>query len=212
MRRTRAEAMATRAKIRESALDIFSEKAYASTSLTEIAQNVGFSKGALYWHFKNKSDLLIQLVDHLCREGEETFKSAFEGPVHHGSLSDYYKEVLSRPLTDSRYKKIHALMLRRSEWPPELKETIQKLLRDAFERDVKQIKEIVDKGKENGTIRSEINSTTLAELISSLFRGLFMLQLNGNLSSRYEEYVDFLFDAFEKEISAEEKSLPATSV
>lgn len=62
MRRTKEAALETRAKILESALDIFSEKNFSNASLTEIAANVGLTKGALYWHFRNKNDLLLRLV------------------------------------------------------------------------------------------------------------------------------------------------------
>lgn len=55
MRRTKAAALETKAKILESALDIFSEKSFSNASLTEIAANVGLTKGALYWHFKTRT-------------------------------------------------------------------------------------------------------------------------------------------------------------
>ena len=66
MRRTKEEAMRTRMSIMESALDIFSEKNFANASVSEITARIGLSKGAFYWHFKNKQDILINLRQ--CRD------------------------------------------------------------------------------------------------------------------------------------------------
>ena len=66
MKRTKKEALETRANILESALDILSVKNFANTSVTEISKRAGLTKGAFYWHFRNKSDLLLQLVESIC--------------------------------------------------------------------------------------------------------------------------------------------------
>lgn len=48
------------------ALDAFYQKGVARTSLNEIAQAAGVTRGALYWHFKNKEDLFDALFQHIC--------------------------------------------------------------------------------------------------------------------------------------------------
>ncbi|WP_234402046.1 TetR/AcrR family transcriptional regulator [Thermobifida halotolerans] len=52
----------TRAQIRAVALELFSEKGYEKTSLREIAERLGITKAALYYHFPSKVDLLRELV------------------------------------------------------------------------------------------------------------------------------------------------------
>ena len=54
MRKTKAEALKTREYLMLSALDTFYERGVSRASLNEIAQNAGVTRGALYWHFKNK--------------------------------------------------------------------------------------------------------------------------------------------------------------
>ena len=54
MRRTKEAAENTRKRIMEGALDLFIEKGFSNTSLTEIAHSLGITKGVVYWHFKNK--------------------------------------------------------------------------------------------------------------------------------------------------------------
>ena len=45
------------------AMRIFLEKGYHGTSIDDITQAAGLTKGALYWHFKSKEDLLKNIVE-----------------------------------------------------------------------------------------------------------------------------------------------------
>jgi len=51
----------TRERILDIALDLFIEKGYDKTSLREIAEVLGFTKAALYYHFASKDDILLAL-------------------------------------------------------------------------------------------------------------------------------------------------------
>ena len=61
MRRTKAQAQETRERLMQAALDVFHQRGVARASLHEIAQAAGVTRGALYWHFKNKEDLFDAL-------------------------------------------------------------------------------------------------------------------------------------------------------
>lgn len=65
MRKIKAEALKTREYLMQSALDTFYQKGISHSSLNEIAQNAGVTRGALYWHFKNKEDLFDALFHHI---------------------------------------------------------------------------------------------------------------------------------------------------
>jgi AcrR family transcriptional regulator len=51
----------TREQILDVALELFNEQGYDKTSLREIAQRLGVTKAALYYHFERKEDLLLEL-------------------------------------------------------------------------------------------------------------------------------------------------------
>jgi AcrR family transcriptional regulator len=55
----------TRERILDVALDLFLEQGYDKTSLREIAQQLGFSKAALYYHFASKEDIFKALHERL---------------------------------------------------------------------------------------------------------------------------------------------------
>ncbi|GIH12764.1 TetR/AcrR family transcriptional regulator [Rugosimonospora africana] len=52
----------TRARIQQVALELFTEQGYEATSLREIAERLGVTKAALYYHFKTKEDIVSSLV------------------------------------------------------------------------------------------------------------------------------------------------------
>ncbi|MEU7132752.1 TetR/AcrR family transcriptional regulator [Streptomyces sp. NPDC046261] len=55
----------TRERIQKTALDLFVSRGYEKTSLREIAEELGVTKAALYYHFKTKEDILTALSDQL---------------------------------------------------------------------------------------------------------------------------------------------------
>ena len=53
----------TRSRIQEVALRLFIAGGYEATSLREIAEEVGVTKAALYYHFKTKDEIVTSLID-----------------------------------------------------------------------------------------------------------------------------------------------------
>src|SRR6201996_4514372 len=73
----------TRARIQQIALKLFAEQGYERTSLREIAERLGVTKAALYYHFKSKEDIVRSFtedyfgrIDALIAWGQEQPRSA----------------------------------------------------------------------------------------------------------------------------------------
>ena len=62
-RRTKEEAQETRHRILDTAERVFLKKGVARTSLADVADAAGVTRGAIYWHFKNKADLFEAMMD-----------------------------------------------------------------------------------------------------------------------------------------------------
>lgn len=62
-RRTKEDALKTREAIIDAAIELFASKGVSSTTLANIASKAGVTRGAVYWHFSNKDDLLEALRD-----------------------------------------------------------------------------------------------------------------------------------------------------
>src|SRR5579862_878694 len=53
----------TRSQAQKVALELFAEQGYEKTSLREIAERLGVTKAALYYHFKSKEDIVHSFTD-----------------------------------------------------------------------------------------------------------------------------------------------------
>lgn len=62
VRRTREEAQATRSRILDAAEVVFQRDGVSKTSLADIADEAGVTRGAIYWHFRNKVDVFEAMI------------------------------------------------------------------------------------------------------------------------------------------------------
>jgi AcrR family transcriptional regulator len=101
MRRTKEAAEESKKVILSAAYKIFLEKGYAATNLDEIAREINMTRGVIYWHFKNKLDLFVCLLneelDQSILKGQEIFQSSDE------SLRNKFKRLLRGDVIGSRW-------------------------------------------------------------------------------------------------------------
>jgi len=112
LRRTKAEAEETRRGILSAAERLFEAKGLAATSLEEIAAEAGVTRGAVYWHFTNKADLVIALLADAPLFHEDMLALLAEddpaGPL--GALEAMVIAALERLATDERRQRICSLV------------------------------------------------------------------------------------------------------
>lgn len=92
----------TRKRIEETALRLFTEKGYDSTSLREIAEELGVTKAALYYHFKSKEEILESIVSGLKGELQELIDWASALPKTLESRKTILERISS--LAEDRWK------------------------------------------------------------------------------------------------------------
>jgi AcrR family transcriptional regulator len=71
----------TRQRIQTVALELFTEQGYEKTSLREIAERLGVTKAALYYHFKSKDDIVNSLVEDRLDRLDELIKWGRDQPA-----------------------------------------------------------------------------------------------------------------------------------
>jgi len=82
----------TRARIQQIAVELFTEHGYEGTSLREIAERLGVTKAALYYHFKSKEDIVLSLVEDYQAQMDALVAWAGSHPMNAGTR----REILSR--------------------------------------------------------------------------------------------------------------------
>lgn len=97
-RKTKQQAEETRQEILDAAIKTFSERGVSATSLADIAKAAGVTRGAIYWHFKNKVDLFhhaCEFSDNQIEQAESHYRSKYSNdPL------TILKEILVYILTD----------------------------------------------------------------------------------------------------------------
>lgn len=69
---------ATREAIVSAALKLFSQRGFASTSIADIADAAGITKGAIYWHFESKDALFTAILDRIRLDWQNTIRSPLQ--------------------------------------------------------------------------------------------------------------------------------------
>lgn len=92
----------TRERILDIALELFTEQGYDKTSLRDIAERLGTTKAALYYHFERKEDILLELhlrLHALGREALDRLDGLEDGQQRAdawaGLLDDFIDEVVN---------------------------------------------------------------------------------------------------------------------
>ncbi|CAM3927515.1 putative HTH-type transcriptional regulator TtgR [Pseudomonas reidholzensis] len=127
VRRTKEEAQETRAQIIEAAEKAFYKRGVARTTLADIAEHAGVTRGAIYWHFNNKAELVQALLDSL-HETHEHLARASESedevdPL--GCMRKLLLQVFSELVLDARTRRINEILHHKCEFTDEMCEIRQ---------------------------------------------------------------------------------------
>ena len=82
----------TRSRVQKVALELFAEQGYEKTCLREIAERLGVTKAALYYHFKSKEDIVHSFTDDYFAELDALLDWAKDKPRGDGTR----REILDR--------------------------------------------------------------------------------------------------------------------
>jgi len=121
-RRTKDDADATRNSLLDAAERVFYDKGVARASLNEIAQAAGATRGAIYWHFKDKVDLFNAMVERVTLPLEAAF-GADEPPAGTDPLQRL-RSMVARLFTvienDAHARRVFEIAMYRVEYVSEL--------------------------------------------------------------------------------------------
>lgn len=182
VRKCKEDAEKTRQAILESALDIFSEKGYAKTTFDEIAAHAGFTKGAVYWYFRNKADLVAALiVEYVQRKQMEIEKNFVQDYTLDGLLKKFCLWA-KRSKDDLRYAKFNKFVLCQMEWSESIIERVDKSLVTLKNLHLEKIKKVLIKSRESGELKDDVDIDKMQHIIMSSYFGIMF----SSLSKRYD--------------------------
>jgi TetR/AcrR family transcriptional regulator, acrAB operon repressor len=120
-RKTKEDALTTRAQLLDAAQRLFCERGVSHTSLHEIAREAGLTRGAIYWHFENKEDLLAALWERVSLPMELT-REEIEVRYANDPLARLYHTLLAvaeHVVSDESARSFMSIILLKCEYVAE---------------------------------------------------------------------------------------------
>jgi len=154
-------------RIIKAAFNTFTKKGYHDSTMDDIAKEVGVSKGALYQYFKNKKEILNEIVLSYHTMFREVLRISFE-KQNSSTIAEEGSEALLK-----KYRKHHEMFFEIIAIAAH-DEEIKKSLRNEYEKDIKLIEEHFLKQEKNGKISPKIDANTLAQLYIAVYVGMSM--------------------------------------
>lgn len=202
-RRTKEDAEKTRQEILYSALDIFCEKGYSKTTFDEIAKRINLTKGAVYWHFRNKPDIIAALIKESFSRTNEAItrkipivNTLSDLRVHFNCIAELLRDI-------PNYRKFMFFMLFQMEWSEALLSHIGDSIKEIRDFPLNIIRQALTNSQKNGEISASINVNNTAITIFSLWQGMLTYAISSNCLVNFPHTFCSSFDLIVKALKDE---------
>lgn len=173
-RKTKEDTEQTRQAILDSALQTFYEKGFSRTTFDEIAKRINLTKGAVYWHFRNKADVIAAIIKQ--RISKQDVNSNFS------SIDELRKAVINRVLIvekDKNVKDFLFFMVYRMEWSEAVLDNVWGQIGELCEMPDNNLYENLLYLQQKGQIKKETNITVLRDILICFLRGCINRYISG---------------------------------
>ena len=179
-----------RVRIIEQALKVFSERGYYRTRMTDIASDLGVSKGAIYQYFESKEQLFIEAIRHHGERRARVVRGFLDsGSLKSISTGEFFDEMLELRLSSLP---LAVDLLRETD----RNKALRNLLVGVAEDWGQGLVELIDEMKSKGEIRADIDSSSLSRGILALRDGLYSHLMMGakknEVRKTWVDIMDFL--------------------
>ncbi len=173
VRKTKEEAQETRNRLLDTAEHIFSVRGVSRTSLAEIAEAAGVTRGAVYWHFKNKVDLFDAMMERVTAplsEGTVDIGDAtLENPL--GSIKSSALGVLLRLANDEQTQRVFDIVNHKCEYVDEM-EALRSRHHDSCMSCIDHVETGFKNAVKKGSLPSAVNPRRAARGLHALIDGI----------------------------------------
>ncbi|MCI8210322.1 TetR family transcriptional regulator [Pseudomonas sp. S25] len=195
VRRTKEEAQVTRSQILEAAEKAFYERGVARTTLADIASLAGVTRGAIYWHFSNKADLVQAMLDSIQEPLEEMARaSESEDEVDPlGCMKKLLVHLFHEITLDPKTRRINEILFHKCEFTDEMCDFRQQRQVNALECNDRiglALSNAVRKGQLPADLDTVRASIALHAYIDGMLGQWLLVPDSYSLNDRAEKWVD----------------------
>ena len=202
VRKTKQDTEQTRLAIMDSALQTFYEKGFSRTTFDEIAKRINMTKGAVYWHFKNKTDVIVAIIkERIAQNNSDTYQI--------DSIEELKNVIIKRSERiekDKNVKDFLFFMLYRMEWTEAVLNSVWEQIGSLCEIPDKNLYETLLKLQKIGYVKKDANIADLSEILICFMRGCVNKYISGkNSNIKLTKLIAQGFDAIMNNVKAESK-------
>lgn len=172
LRRTKEEALETRGSILDAAERVFLDRGVSRTTLDQIARAACVTRGAVYWHFQNKSDLFNAVVARARMPAEATFYRVVETADALDDLERVCANSLVEVHRDERLRRVYAVLLLKCEYTEDMGSLIRRE-RAAKERATISLTHFFSRLQKSGRMTAAREPRALALALYAYMLGLY---------------------------------------
>lgn len=172
-RRTKEDALKTRHALLDAAELVFERRGVSSTSLQEVAEAAGVTRGAVYWHFRDKADLYNAMMDRAVLPFEQHWlvPGADDAADPMARLRALMLDILCRIATEPRLQRVVAISTLKVEYVGELDAVRERHLRVCTQA-TQRIERLLSQAAAAGQLASGISPKAAARALHALVDGL----------------------------------------
>lgn len=172
-RRTKKEALETRNALIDAAELVFELRGVAGTALQEVAEAAGVTRGAVYWHFRDKADLFNAMMDRAILPFEQQWLVASAADVADplARLRELLRDILRQTATEPRLQRVLAISTQKVEYVGELNGIRERHLR-VREQALRRIEGLLRLATASGQLAEGLSTGAAARALHSLVDGL----------------------------------------
>jgi len=174
MRKTKEEALITKNQIIEKAVQLFLQRGFSTTTLDEIAQQAKVTRGAIYWHFKDKLNIVKELVEvehqNLTQKLNDLFDENIPPIV---KIERIIEEIVINFFDSKSFQDFIELTWFKIEYSQLARLHASKAeLTDYF---IENLKSLVNEAQSAGEIKNEVNASDVTVTITNMINGMYRL-------------------------------------
>lgn len=181
----------TKKQIISSASILFNTKGYKATSISDITKKAGLTKGAIYKHFKDKSDLekecLISMTGILFSDITKNIKKRKDAPSKLFSILEYFEQYGKNPPFEGGCPLLNAAV-EADDGDPELKKVVCKIVIGLQ----LGIAKVIRNGIERNQIKNNFEVDEFASVMYSAIEGAVMMLKVTDNDDHLQSVIKFL--------------------
>lgn len=196
MEKSLSKAERTRTFIIETTAEIFNKKGYAGTSLSDITDATGLTKGSIYGNFENKEEVALAVFDFNCLKINSQIRSKIDAAVsYHDKLMVYSKVYKS--ITKGLINNGGCPILNTATEADDTNNLLKDRAAKALFRWEKNISDLIEKGIQAAEFKKDVNvRQTALSIIALIEGGVMIAKVTGDPTNmdKILKTVEFIID------------------